>query len=370
MTSAGDAILTANPRARWLLPVMLIVLVAISIWRLAPTDAVAIDARLSGSTMGTTWSVRLAADVPRARREELARALQARLDEIDGLMSTWKQDSELSRFNAAGSTEPFPASPALLEVFRIARETSETTGGAFDVTVAPVVAAWGFGATDRIPAPPPSAELAELRGRTGFEQIEIDEPGGTLRKRAPRVTADLSAVAKGWAVDQLGELLRERGHASFLVEVGGELLARGERPEGGPWRVAIERPIPGASSIHAVVELADLALATSGDYRNYYEADGRWFSHLIDPRTAAPVQHALASVSVVHPSAARADALATALIVLGPEAGRELALREGLAAYFVVRDGELGLREFSTPAFPSPRAPEGAGAAPQAGAER
>jgi thiamine biosynthesis lipoprotein len=350
MTSAGrDSALAASPRARRLLPVALLALVALSVYRFTLAGAAPDDA-LAGATMGTTWSVRVARPLDASGRERLATAVQQRLDEVDARMSTWRDDSELSRFNTHGDA-PFPASAELFDVFRIAQAASARTGGAFDVTVSPIVAAWGFGATDRIPAPPAEAELERLRARTGFARIALDPGARTLRKDDPRVTADLSAVAKGWAVDRVGELLRAAGHADFLVEVGGEVLASGRRPDGERWRVAIERPRPGERAEQARVALSDLALATSGDYRNFYEADGRRRSHLIDPRTAHPIEHDLSSVSVAHPSAAEADALATALIVLGPADGPALAEREGWAAYFVVRDGRDSYRASWTAAF-------------------
>jgi len=338
-------------RARILLPLFLALLLAFSTYRLvcAPTPPAA---EFTGDTMGTVYSVKLAAPNPPAEvRGAIRRAIEERLDRVDRLMSTYLPDSELSRFNRHAANEAFSAAPETLEVFRIAREVSELSGGAFDVTVGPLVAAWGFGATDRIPAPPPEAELALLRSRVGFEGIEIDVAAGTLTKTLDGAVCDLSAIAKGYAVDQVATALQELGYGDFLVEIGGEVRAQGRRPDGAFWRVAIETPDSDPRGVYEVVPLGDIALATSGDYRNYYEAEGRRISHTIDPRTGRPVEHALASVSVLHSEAVRADALATALIVLGPEAGYGLAEREGLAAYFIVRreDGSFG--SFATPAF-------------------
>ena len=292
---------------------------------------------VTGKALGTTWSVKLASsgltpDQDRATAREIA----LRIGRVDALMSTWQPESQLSQWNASRSTEPVPVAAETLAVFDIARAVSEASGGAFDVTVGPLVQAWGFGSEGR-KQPPDPVLLAQLRSRVGYQQLEIDLEAGTLAKRRAELEADLSAVAKGFAVDEVGRGLESLGHASYLVEIGGELRARGTHLDGEPWRVAIETPNPGGRSIHKVVELRELSMATSGDYRNYYEVEGRRISHTIDPRTGAPIEHRLVSVTVLHPEAAWADAWATALNVLGPEAGYELAVAQDLAAYLILR---------------------------------
>ena len=346
-------------RARILLTLFLVLLLAFLAYRLVCAPAPP-PVEFTGDTMGTIYSVKLAAsDLSAPARGAIRQAIEERLKRVDRLMSTYLPDSELSRFNRHAANDPFPAAPETLEVFRIAREVSQLSGGAFDVTVGPLVAAWGFGATDRILAPPAEAELARLRSRVGFERIEIAAAAGTLTKTRAGAVCDLSAIAKGYAVDQVAAALRELGHGDFLVEVGGEVRAQGRRPDGAFWRVAIETPDSVPRGVFEVVPLRDIALATSGDYRNYYEAGGRRISHTIDPRTGRPVEHALASVSVLHSDAVHADALATALNVLGPEAGYALAEREGLAAYFIVRREDGRFASFATPAFQRARgAPE------------
>jgi thiamine biosynthesis lipoprotein len=341
-----------TPRARRLLPVFLLGLVAASaytLWFTAPARV-----SLAGEVMGTTWAVTL--NAPDLSREDRARARQAverALASVDDAMSTWKPESELSRLNAHASTEPFALSAATLEVLAIAQRTSERSRGAFDVTVAPLVAAWGFGAGARPPGEgPEGAELAALRQRVGFEKLSIDLVGGTATKRVPELQIDLSAVAKGYGVDRASDALARLGYRDTLVEVGGEVRATGERPGGGPWRLAIEEPDPYGRSVNAVVELADLAMATSGDYRSFYEAGGQRVTHFIDPRTGRPVQNGLASVSVVHDSAAEADAWATALSVLGPEEGMETALALRLGVYFIWRRADGGIETRATPGFP------------------
>ena len=245
----------------------------------------------------------------------------------------------------------FEVSPETFAVLEIAQQVSARSGGAFDATVGPLVDAWGFGAPERSDEAPDPATLASLRAHVGHEKLRLDAAATTVAKQAAALRVDLSAVAKGYAVDLLAERLSALGHTSFLVEVGGELRSRGRRPEGRAWRVAIEEPDVAGRRIHRIVALEDLAMATSGDYRNYYEIDGRRVSHTLDPRTGAPIEHTLASVTVVHPQAAWADAWATALTVLGPEPGSALAMEEGLAAYFLVRRPNGGFEPRMTPPF-------------------
>ena len=225
--------------------------------------------------------------------------------------------------------------------------------GGDEIAVGPLVAAWGFGAGARAPGHGPAgAELAALRERIGFGLLEIDLSAGTARKQHPQLVCDLSAIAKGFAVDEVAHALSQLGWTDFLVEVGGEVRAAGERPEGGAWRVGIERPDEASRAVQGVVVLRDAAMATSGDYRSFYEVEGRRLSHLVDPRTGRPITHQLASVSVVHPEAILADAWATALAVLGPEAGLARAEAEGIEAYFLVRaDGDAFVAR-RTPGFP------------------
>ena len=342
-----------TPRAKLLLPIFLVVLVVLSVHRLTCADLAA-PHEFAGPTMGTTWTVKLVApSLGRQDRARIAEAIEVQLQRVNALMSTYDPESELSRFNRHGSGEPFPVSRETLEVFRIARAVSELSDGAFDVTVGPLVEAWGFGETGRVPSPPSQSELGELRERIGYRRVTIELDAARLRKAHPETVCDLSAIAKGYAVDRVAEALGALGYTDFLVEVGGELRASGRRPDGDPWRVAIEAPDPAARRANAVVELRDLAMATSGDYRNFYESEGRWISHLIDPRTGRPIDHGLASVTVLHRDAVWADALATALVVLGPEEGWRVAEREGLAAHFIVRRPDGGFDARETPVFAS-----------------
>jgi thiamine biosynthesis lipoprotein len=265
-------------------------------------------------------------------------------------MSTYDPQSELSRFNAVSSADWVSVSVDLYTVMAHAHAVSDLTGGAFDVTVAPLVNAWGFG-PDFLTGEPATADRSHMANpETGYKRIELrnDPPG--MRKQAAHMSIDLSGIAKGFGVDEIAELLDGYGIASYLVEIGGEVRGHGTRPDGKPWRIAVEHPAIGMQRLDGIVELADLSIATSGDYRNFYVENGQRYSHTIDPLTAAPVKHGLASVSVVDPSAMHADAMATALMVLGPERGFALAQEHGMAAAFVVRrDG--GYHQILTPPF-------------------
>jgi thiamine biosynthesis lipoprotein len=306
----------------------------------------------SGPAMGSRYTVRVVMRPGDDAANELIRGtIDAELARVDRLFSRWRPDSEVSRLGAHASTEPFPVSADTAALLDLAGRVSELTGGAFDVTVAPLVEAWGFGPAGRPPAVPGAGALAALRARVGYRQLTIDRARGTVTKARPDVSCDVAALAGGWAADRVAAAITALGHADVLVDVGGEVAARGRRPDGGPWRVAIEPP-DGARERALVIALANAAVATAGDYRSAWtDAEGRRRSHIIDPRTGEPIAHGLASASVVDGDGARADALATALLVLGPDEGRALAARERLAARLVRREADGTYTEWSTPAF-------------------
>jgi thiamine biosynthesis lipoprotein len=305
---------------------------------------------LTGATMGTTY--RITTGEPRAgvSRADLERNIEGILERINGEMSTYDDTSELTRFNRRRTTEWVSVSPGLVAVMREALEVSELTGGAFDVTVGPVVDLWGFGPEPRGEGLPTDREIEVQLERVGYQHIHARRSPPALRKDRPDVEVDLSAIAKGYAVDQLAGYLQSTGVRDLMVEIGGEVHTSGRSPDGTPWRIGIEMPLTDGRAIQRVVLLEDGALATSGDYRKFIERDGTRFSHTIDPRTGWPVEHDLASVSVLSESSMRADALATGLVVLGPGPARELAAREDLATLFIFRDPD-GFREAATPAM-------------------
>lgn len=287
---------------------------------------------LSGPTMGTRWSAMIHAvaglDVERVRL-----SLQAAVDAVDGQMSTWKPDSDLMRLNRAPVGEAVPLSPMLDEVLRLGVAISKASGSAFDMTVGDAVAAWGFGP---FPASQDSI-LAAMAARrvSAHETLEFGE--GTVTKRAP-VTLDLNGIAKGFGVDRLAETLSKFGVHDALVGIDGEMRAMGTRADGQPWTVAVEAPNRTRRAPHSILALTDCAVATSGDYRHFVEAGGRRLSHTMNPARGAPLTSSPASVTVIAPTCAIADAWATALMVLGPEAGTTVARKVGIDALFLLRD--------------------------------
>ena len=320
--------------------------------------------RFEGETMGTTYLVQVSDPLSESERIAVSRAIQETLDDVNQTMSTYVSDSEVSQFNRAAAGVVVPLSMRGFEVFREAARISELTGGAFDVTVAPLVRVWGFGAgasTNGTNRHVPSEEaIAAARARVGFRHVALSDDPPSVTKDEDGVECDLSAIAKGYGVDLVAELLSRRGSKNFMVEVGGEVRTSGKNATGEAWRIGIEkplwplgplRPLRQARALQRTLPLSGLSLATSGDYRNFYEADGQLYSHLIDPREGRPVSHALTSVSVVDHTCMRADALASGLLVLGPEAGYELAVREDLAVLFLIRTDDGGIEERPTPSF-------------------
>ena len=309
---------------------------------------------LQGPTMGTTFTVKVVAqNLSQEQLESLRRTVEAELENVNSKMSTYLPSSELSRFNEFRRTEPYPVSQETLDVVLEARRISAASRGAFDVTVGPLVRAWGFGPGERSREGPAADDLKHLRAQIGWDKIEIDEASSMIRKLQPDIECDLSAIAKGYAVDRVSEAVRALTYREHMVEVGGEVRTSGRNAAGQPWRIGIEYPDAGGRAPYRTLPLEGLSMATSGDYRNYYEKDGRRFSHTIDPRTGRPVQHGLASVSVVHERCMEADGWATALMVLGETDGYQLAVEQGLTALFLVRNADGGFSEKATPAFSS-----------------
>ncbi|WP_110649207.1 FAD:protein FMN transferase [Salinicola peritrichatus] len=290
--------------------------------------------RLEGPIFGTGFHVTFYGDYDDDRLAEIEQSVKASLDKVDRLMSTYKPDSELSRFNRAPVGQPFELSPETAEVVREAIRIGDMSDGAFDVTIGSAVNLWGFGPDkhpDRIPS---DARVAAALEQVDYRALHLD--GNTLTKSKP-VYVDLSAIAKGYGVDQVARALDAQGVTSYLVEVGGEIRTRGDKPDGQPWRIAVEKPVSNERAVQRIIELDGSAVATSGDYRNYFEENGKRYSHTIDPRTGRPITHHLVSVTVLAADCMTADALATAVDVLGPEAGFEMAKRENLAVYLVVK---------------------------------
>ena len=289
---------------------------------------------LNGPTMGTRWSALFHADAVLDPGPVRA-ALQAAVTEVDAQMSTWKPDSDLMRLNRA-SAGVWTAVPARLsEVLDLGLRIGAASGGAFDIGMGDAVRAWGFG-PEPASAGAIRAAMAAAR-RPAHDVLEIDRAAGLVRKRTP-VALDLNGIAKGYGVDRLAETLRGFGIAAFFVGIDGEMRASGLRPDGRPWAIAVEAPDPERRAPRAILTLEDGAVATSGDYRHGVTVQGLRLSHTMDPKTGSPLRASPASVTVVARTCAEADAWATALMVLGPKAGGELAARLGLDALFLMRD--------------------------------
>lgn len=307
--------------------------------------------QFSGETMGSTYTVRFVASRREQRLLAAARdTVDRAIHDVDARMSTFAAQSELSGLNRHRAESAFVVSGETFAVLQTAARVSEASGGAFDVTAGPLVNAWGFGPQGhhRIPSP---GERAALRERVGYRGLELDARTPSVRKMHRDMYVDLSGIAKGYGGDRAGRALAELGITDYVVELGGEVLARGRNIQGEPWHIGIEEPQAAPRRIRRVVRLADHAMATSGDYRIYFERDGHRYCHEIDPVSASPVAHTLTSVTVAAADCATADALATALMVQGPDKGYDFAVARNVAAYFVLRVPGGGLADRTTPAF-------------------
>ena len=305
---------------------------------------------LTGSAMGTTYNIKVKDRPAVMTVEELDDELARLLETIEAELSTYRPQSGLSEFNASISTDWLPVSEMLCESVASALAISALSDGAFDVTVGPLVDLWGFGADGMSFEPPDDALVEERLAGVGYENLDVDCEQPAMRKSTPELRVDLSGWAKGFAVDRVAERLEDLRIDEYLVEVGGELRTRGTNASGDAWVIAIESPDPAVRSVYATIGVSGLAVATSGDYRNFFEHEGVRYSHTIDTETGRPVTHNLASVTIVHPSAAYADAMATAVHVLGPDAGYDLVEREGVAALLLSYESQ-GVSGRATPEF-------------------
>lgn len=293
--------------------------------------------KLQGKIFGTTYSIKYLAQAHSPKSERIHNDIKKRFNEIDLIMSTWKDNSELSMLNKYPIKKNFSASEELVDILILSKELNKKTEGAFDISIGPLVNLWGFGPNNLPQLIPTSEQINQARHNIGLDKLHINKANLSITKEVP-LYLTLSAIAKGYAVDEIAKALEEYGISDYLVEVGGEIRVLGSRNTKDPgWRIAIEQPDEQGRNAHQILELVNLGMATSGDYRNYYEKDGMRYSHIIDPITAKPVKHNLASVSVIHPNTAIADAWATGLFVLGTSKGLALAEEHNIAAYFISR---------------------------------
>jgi thiamine biosynthesis lipoprotein len=307
---------------------------------------------LSGHTMGTTYTIKLIVD----RGQEvdpvtLQQGVDSLLEEINRQMSTYREQSEISCFNRFREPTAFPVSSHFQRVVQRAQELAVLTGGAFDITVLPLVELWGFGprtsATTGEWSPPDSTAIRQTLGHVGYPRLQVLD--NALLKKDPDLRIDVNAIAKGYGVDVVFDYLVERGFSRLMVEIGGEARCGGTNRHGKPWRIGIDRPregLPPGAELQTVVELSDRAVATSGDYRQYRRYGGRRYAHTLDPRSGYPIKTGVTSATVLAPTCMDADALATALMVLGETAGLRLVEHlEDVEAILVLREGERRFRE-------------------------
>lgn len=317
----------------------------------APEEPAPADISISGATMGTWYNIKVSGPNQDLTAERLQPQVDARLEEINLAMSTYLPESEISRFNRFRGGEWFEVSPDTMTVVAKALQVSDQTDGAFDVTVGPLVNLWSFGPEDQPERIPTDDEIADAKAKTGFRLIEVRRQPPALRKTLPEVYIDLSGIAKGFAVDAIAELFELQGIERFMIEIGGEVRTSGRKQDGTPWRIGIESPVSVMRGPpQQIVDLENCALATSGDYRNYFEQDGRRYSHTIDPRTGSPIEHRLASVSVISADCMTADAMATALSVMGPDDAYQHAEEHKLDVLLIIRESD-GFAEKATDGF-------------------
>lgn len=329
-------------------PFSLLWLVAICLWLSACSPATTLpqEQELYGSTMGTTYSVKFFSQLP-VDNQVLQQQLDQELELINDLMSTYRPSSELMQFNQQQTTVPFTISEQTAKVIAEAIRIGRQTNGVLDITVGPLVELWGFGASGRITERPDVQTLSAINDYVGIDKVSLS--GNQLVKNDARLALDLSTIAKGYGVDRLAEILEAKGITDYMVDIGGEMRVSGSKPDRA-WRVAIEKPVTGNRAVQRIITPGDMAIATSGDYRNYFEQDGIRYSHLIDPRTAEPIHHRTVSSTVIHPSSMTADAYATALHIMNADEALQFANQYQLAVLLIVKTDE-GFTELVSDAF-------------------
>jgi thiamine biosynthesis lipoprotein len=309
----------------------------------------------TGYTMGTSYQVKVAGEqIPQDTYQRLAQLIDSALADVNHQMSTYLPRSEISEFNRSRSTEPFQVSAGFMTVIREAVDLYQSSHGAFDATVEPLVNLWGFGPDTKTGTVPPEDRIQAMKKIVGSSNLEFVD-SLHIRKKIPELQLDLSAIAKGYGVDIVAGLLSARGYRNHMVEIGGEVVAGGLNAKLEPWKIGIDRPkyanLPG-QELEGILELKDVAVATSGDYRNYFESKGKKYSHTIDPATGRPVTHDLASVTIVADNCTKADGIATTVMVLGPDKGLSwLERMNGIEGLLIVRRNENDFEEHQTPGF-------------------
>jgi len=304
---------------------------------------------LTGQTMGTSYHIKVLSDSESiVNKIDLKKKIDRRLNLIDHKMSTYKQDSELSKLNNYPSQQWMPVSSELMHVINAGQQLSINSKGAFDMTIGKLVNLWGFGPTININQIPNAEKIAQFRQQIGYNKLKIQQTPPAILKDNDGLYIDLSAIAKGYAVDAVAKVIADSNIHNFIVEIGGEIITRGHKNSGLPWVVGVESPITNERRVKKKLRLTDAAMATSGDYRNYFEKDGIRYSHTIDPRTGYPIKHKLASVTVIAENCMWADGLATSLMVMGPDKGLRYAEENNIAIFMLIKHGSSFVEAYST----------------------
>lgn len=306
---------------------------------------------IEGKTMGTFYRVSLAG-VDKSREAALREQIEAQLKEDDHQLSTYKEDSVLSRFNQYQGSVPQPISAGMADAIVTSMRIGMLTGGAMDITVGPLVNLWGFGPDKQPVKTPTPDQIAAARKLTGLQHLKViqQSDGQYLQKDLPGMYVDLSTVGEGYATDHLARLIEGNGISNYLVSVGGAVVSRGHNAKGNPWQVAIQKPTDKETAVQAIVDLQGMGISTSGSYRNYYELDGKRLSHIIDPATGSPITHKLVSATVIAPTALEADGWDTGLMVLGTHKALALAEKQHLAVYLITKEGDT-FKSYMSPQF-------------------
>ncbi len=306
---------------------------------------------IGGPTMGTYYSVKVVDPPKGITQEALRQGVERTLAQVISLISTYAPSSQLSQLNRNPSTDWIPVPRDLLDLIEQAQRLSSLSDGAFDVTVGPLVNLWGFGPEPGKGEVPSKAAIDAALARVGFRKLQLRDDPPAVRKERGDIYIDLSAIGEGYGADRIDAYLDSLGVRNYMAAVAGAIRVKGSNARGEPWAIAIEEPVAGERAVHRVVRLTDMGLSTSGDYRNFFDKNGRRYSHEIDPHTGFPVTHHLGSVTVVSDTATWADGLATALMVLGEDKGPALAQARGLAAYFIIHETGGGFSDRHTAAF-------------------
>ncbi|MBD1575044.1 FAD:protein FMN transferase [Vibrio sp. S11_S32] len=323
-------------------------LVVVSTMLLMGCSKPAQQVHLSGPTMGTGYNVKYLVSDGQPSAKDLQKGIDKVLEKVNDEMSTYRPNSELSQFNQHRSNQPFTVSEDTATVIREALRINKVTEGAMDVTVGPIVNLWGFGPEDRPDHTPSDEKLEQRRAITGIQHLQ--ETGDALIKDIPDLYVDLSSIAKGRGTDEVASYLESIGINDYMVEVGGEIRAKGKNQQGVAWRIAVEKPVINERAVENIIEPGNMAIATSGDYRNYFEQDGVRYSHIINPKTGKPINNKVVSVTVLNPSCMTADGLSTGLMVLGEVDGIRIANKENIPVLYIVKT-KGGFKEYASEAF-------------------